>query len=152
MRQLITFSFVSALLLVTTACDNGTRVPDYYGPFLGKLEAALAISDRVTRDTALAKLAAEAAAEGEAKVVTIALSKINDAHTKDRTAATCVDVLIQAGKSHEATEVAKSIANSSTRDSALTRVAGGNREGRTGVPQKAIEPPPMPLKSEAEEM
>lgn len=143
MRQLLLFSLAATFLILLAGCDERPQELDYRGPFRGKLEAALAISDINTRDTALANLAAEAAAARETEVVTRALAKISDLDTKDKSASTCVDILVQAGESHEATEVAKTIKGTSARDAALKRVAEGNEEGHKGAPK--------PPRAEAEE-
>src|SRR5205807_984618 len=112
----------AATILILAAGCGGDAVPDT-SPFRGKLDAALAISDSHAKNGALAKVALEAAADGETAVVKKALSKISDSFTKNSTASVCAITLAGAGKSVEATEVAKSITDSFTRDSTLSKIA-----------------------------
>ena len=95
--------------------------------FSGKLAAAKAIRDGVTRDQALQTVAVDAAAVGEAAVTAEAIGEIKDGVTRDNTASESVDALIASGLYDEAAALAAKISDDVTRDNALKRVA----EGRT---------------------
>jgi len=88
-----------------------------------RLEAATAISGSNEKDSALATLARDAAAAGEATLVKQALGRISSSETRDRSCYEAALTLAKRGLRKAAVEVAKTIAGNSTRDRALTELA-----------------------------
>jgi hypothetical protein len=121
----IALYWLVVVVTIPVGCSRRTSASPEYS---GKLAAALAIEDDVKRDGALKKLAADAAANGEANVSAEAISAINDDVTRDNAASESVDALIESGQFDAAAEIAASIGDSVSRDNALSRVA----QGRTG--------------------
>ena len=90
-----------------------------------RLKAAMAISSISERDEALAKVAAAAAAQGDADVTTRAVNAIIDVTLHDRAAGDCSMALAKAGKTAAATELARTIRTQSQRDATLAHIAKG---------------------------
>lgn len=90
-----------------------------------RLKAAMAISSLSERDEALAKLAADAAAQGDADVTAKAVEGIIDVTLHDKAAGDCALSLAKAGKTAAATELARAIRTQSQRDATLAHIAKG---------------------------
>jgi hypothetical protein len=118
MRSLLWVILVVGVSGLGAGCSKDKPSPN----FPARLDAALAITDGPTRDSALATVAEDAAAAGEADIVKKAVSKINDVPTRDKTAADAALKLAAAGKSAEAVEVAKMINDAPTRDRTLSKL------------------------------
>jgi hypothetical protein len=118
MRSLLLVILIVAVSGLGAGCGRDKPV----GDLQGKLDAALAINDVPTRDTALANVADSAAAAADAEIVKKAVSKINDVPTKDKAAASAALKLGSAGKSTEAAEVAKMINDVPLRDRTLSKL------------------------------
>ena len=111
-------------LCLALGCSSSTsnQTPEALN---GRLEAALALIDANNRDSALVKVAEDAASAGQADVVKKSLSRVTDIGKKDDAAENCALKLAKAGKGTEAAEVAKSIVDSGKRDSTLGKLAKG---------------------------
>ena len=120
MRQFAGRLVFIAIVGISVGCGDGVNPAS---PFKGKLDAAIAINEAFSRDTALVSVAKEAAAGGDADVTRAALRHIGESFTRDQAAAAAALKLGKAGKSVEATQVAKSIGESFLRDSTLSRLA-----------------------------
>lgn len=94
-----------------------------------RLDAALAINDVPTRNSALATVAEDAATWGEHEVVKKAIGEINDVSFKNSTAAGAASKLAGAKKRAEATEVANMINDVPLRNKVLSKLANGEPGG-----------------------
>jgi hypothetical protein len=121
MRLTIRFVCAAVMLAWLAGCTEERST----APLPDRLKAAQAIQDPGQRDSALVKVAKDAAEAGEGEVVKGAIASIKDPGTHDNTAVSCAPLLMKAGKGTDATEVAKSIRDPGTRDSALSKLAGG---------------------------
>jgi hypothetical protein len=90
-----------------------------------RLAAALALADAEERDQALAKVAQQAAVEGEVDVVKAALGKVTAGPTLDAAAAATALALLEAGLPAPANEVARLIRDESLRAEVLATLAKG---------------------------
>jgi hypothetical protein len=108
------------------ATFSGTKADPGKAALSGRLEAALAISDPSKRDSALDRVAQEAAEGGDAEVTKKALAQINNPLVRDATAAACAAKLAAAGHFAAGAEVAKTIQNPTRRDEALEKLAKGS--------------------------
>ena len=90
-----------------------------------RLKAAMAISSLGERDEALAKVAADAAAQGDADVTAKAVEPIIDVTLHDKAAGSCAMTLAKAGKTASANDLARSIRTQSQRDATLAQIAKG---------------------------
>jgi hypothetical protein len=90
-----------------------------------RLKAAMAISSLSERDDALAKLAADAAAQGDTDVTAKAVEGVIDVTLHDKAASDCALALAKAGKTASATDLARTIRTQSQRDATLAQIAKG---------------------------
>jgi hypothetical protein len=90
-----------------------------------RLKAAMAISSISERDEALAKLAADASAQGDADVTAKAVEGVIDVTLHDKAAGDSALALAKAGKTSPATDVARTIRSQSQRDATLAHIAKG---------------------------
>jgi len=90
-----------------------------------RLKAAMAISSLSERDEALAKLAADAAAQGDTDVTAKAVEGVVDVTFHDKTATGCALALAKAGKTASATDLARTIRSQTQRDATLAQIAKG---------------------------
>lgn len=116
---------LAPLVTLAAGCDFGKSVSGSSSPFQAKLEAAQAITNTSTRDVALAKVAEDAAAGGDAAVADKAVGKITNTSQHDTAAAAAALKLAAVGKPDEAKDLAKKIINTSARDDALAKIAKG---------------------------
>ncbi len=109
--------------------DNAVGNPGAKGggasDYAARYEAAVAMTSLQERDSALTKVAQDAAAAGDAETVKKCLQKMTVLDTRDNTAYSAALALARAGKMDAATEVAKSINVLSRRDEALGKLARG---------------------------
>ena len=84
--------------------------------FNERLQAALAINNLDTRDTALGTVAVAAAGGGEAAIVKTAIGRMSSLDRRDDTAAVCAPKLTMKGKREDANIVAKMINSLDKRD------------------------------------
>jgi hypothetical protein len=103
----------------------GTKADPRHAALGGRLEAALAISDPHKRDSALDRVAQEAAEGADAEVTKKALAEIRDPLLRDSAAAACAAKLAGAGKFVAWTEVAKTTRDPTRRDDVLEKLAKG---------------------------
>jgi hypothetical protein len=104
-------------------CDSSKPVAS--GPIGGRLDAALAITDLSKRNSALAKVAEDAGAAGDADTAKKSIEKITDLNVRNDAAAAAAFKLAEVGKHAEATEVAKKITDLNKKDSVLSKLAKG---------------------------
>jgi hypothetical protein len=123
MRVLFKSTFVLAVFMLS-ACNNERSDPEQ-AAFQAKLDSALAITDIPKRDSALAKVAADAGAAGFADIARKAVSKITDIPARDNAASTAALNLATAGKHDDAKDIAKSITDIPKRDNTLSQLAKG---------------------------
>jgi hypothetical protein len=109
------------LILVVVGCATSTD--DGASPLKGKLDAALAIKDGILRDDALVKVALDAAAAGELKVVKKAVGEIRDGIKRDDAASASAFKLAERGQTSEATEIGNLIRDGIKRDATLSKIA-----------------------------
>ncbi len=88
-----------------------------------RLDAAKGISDVEGRSRALAVVATDAANAGQVQLVRAALGGIIDLETRDRTAFTAAERLVQRHLRRQAIDIAKTITSSELRDKALAQLA-----------------------------
>jgi hypothetical protein len=91
----------------------------------GRLDAALAMKVGTSRHNALVKLAEEAANAGDGDVVLKAIAAVDAGTARDNTCSICSQALAKQGKSSQATKVAKQIANETSRNNMLAKIATG---------------------------
>jgi len=117
------------ILLVMVACGcekpasrNGpTAKPE----MPGRLEAALQIMATSDRNEALSRVAKDAADLGDFSITTQALGHITDTALHDEGASSAAIKLAAAGQGTAANDVAKTIFETSLRDSTLKKIAMG---------------------------
>ena len=108
------------------ATFSGTKADPGKAALSGRLEAALAISDPYKRDSALDRVAQEAAEAGDPEVTKKALAALRDPLLRDSAAAACAAKLATAGQLAAGTEVAKTIQEPNRRDDVLEKLAKGS--------------------------
>ncbi len=109
---------------LAVGCSGGGMVPEG-SPYKPKLDAALAISNTFERDAALARVATEAAGDGDVPVVKKALREMHNSFEIDKAAEVCALRLAKNGKGHEANEVAGMIHSTFQKDAVLSKLAKG---------------------------
>jgi hypothetical protein len=126
MHKVIRCQACGILIAMCLAIGCGTNPSNLTPEALnGRLEAGLALTDSGKRDSALVRVAEDAASVGQADVVKKALSRVTDTGNRDDAAQNCALKLAKAGKGSEAAEVAKTITDSGKRDSTLGKLAKG---------------------------
>ena len=105
-------------VLQLTGCSNDAK-PDHQS----RLDAATEMNEVTHRNTALAKVAIDAATAGEGDVVKKAVSAITVEDKKMRTARDSALALAKAGQGAAAVEVAKMISQVKMRDDTLKQIA-----------------------------
>ena len=88
-----------------------------------RLQAATMMNDFTSKDSALGKLAADAAKAGNAKVAGEALQKMFDSTARSQAALEAVRALAKRGMRKPAIEIAKTIPDFNIRDQALSELA-----------------------------
>jgi hypothetical protein len=133
------FTALAALsLLLVSGCRREEPAPPHAtapptpatvnsGQLAARLTAALEIATVSSRDEALGKLAADAAAAGEKAVTLKAIQQVASLSDRDRYAAVAARRLAQAGSAEGALEVARTISAVSTRDETLKQIATGTQ-------------------------
>jgi hypothetical protein len=106
------------------ASPNGPTAPAQAG-FAGRLDAAKAIGDPVSRDRALIRLASDAAAGSDGETARKAVEAIGDQVMKDRMASRSALQLGKAGKGRDANALARLIGDPVLRDRTLGKIATG---------------------------
>ena len=91
--------------------------------FTERLNSALAISDSIKRDGALAVIADSAAQAGDATVVQRAVAQISDSIQRDAATESSALALAKAGKLGDAVKLARTMSDSIKRDSVLSKLA-----------------------------
>lgn len=116
--------YLPLLLLVTllSACQKPTPTA---AALNGRMDAADSISNSATRDDALTKLAAGAAAANDLEVTTKALERINNFAQKDQAEQTCATLLAKQSETRAAAKVAGMINSIELRDRTPQAVAKG---------------------------
>jgi predicted Ser/Thr protein kinase len=87
-----------------------------------KLQAALAMSAGPQKDQTLVKIAREAAEEGEAEAIRIALNAVHDARARDEAAALCALQVAENEGADSALPVARIIQDNGLRDEVLQKL------------------------------
>lgn len=131
-RQPVLLS-LAILLFVTAGCGDRNSSPPDIGnspphsasaQLSGRLTAALAISDVLKRDAALAVVADAAAQDGNVATAKSALLEIRDRIKKDDAAIAAALALAKAGKGNDAPTIALLISDTIKRDNTLSKLAG----------------------------
>src|SRR5262245_5414381 len=122
----IAVTFVCLAVISSTGCPS-SKPPGPSGAesLAGRLDAAKAITNSTTRDDALAKLATDAAAGGDAAIVKKALGEIHLTTKKDEAAAKAALKLAKEGNVDDANAVARMISITTTKDKTLEKIAKG---------------------------
>ena len=115
MRTTIALIAIATLL---TGCNNPN--PDN---LTTRLKAATNITDSNTKQTALAKLAEDAASAGKPDTTTAALQKITDTNLRNTTAHKTALTLAKAGHTTAATTIAQTITDTNQKDETLSQIA-----------------------------
>ena len=89
------------------------------------MDAALAMKEGTSRHNTLVKLAEDAAKAGDGDIVLKAIAEVDPGTARDNTCAICSEALAKQGKTSEATAVAKQIANETSRNNMLGKIASG---------------------------
>jgi hypothetical protein len=95
-------------------------------PLQGRLKAALAMQDARMQEQSLVKVAKDAAAAGEVKVVQAALKAISYPEEREKSKAWCALTLAKIGKPAEASDLAVTIEKPKSRDIILWAIAAGH--------------------------
>ena len=114
------YSLLLICLLQLPGCSNDAN-PNHQS----RLDAATEMNNVTDRNTALAKVAIDAAAAGEGEVVKKAVSAITVEDKKMRTARDSALALAKAGQGNAAVEVAKMISQVTMRDDTLKKIILG---------------------------
>jgi hypothetical protein len=104
--------------------DQRAPVPGSSPELVGRFQAAAAISDDATRDLALAQVAWLGAQAGDGRIVLNCLGAMSDSPVRDNAGYQCSARLAEDGWVPLATAVAQMISDSTTRDRALSKIAG----------------------------
>jgi hypothetical protein len=115
---------LAAALACLSGC-SGNQPNPAAAELQAKLNTALAVSDELQRDAALAYVVREAAAVGEVEVVKTALGRMGDRAAVDAAAKSAALALLEAGMPAQANEVAGLIEDGPTREDVLSRLAKG---------------------------
>jgi hypothetical protein len=122
---------VAGIAALFTGCvshrDQRSPVTGSAPELVSRFEAAAAISDIATRDRALAEVAWLGAQAGDGRVVLNCLGAMSDSPMRDQAAYQCSVRLAEDGWVSQAVAVAQTIADSTVRDRALSKVAGSSR-------------------------
>lgn len=112
-----------------------------------RFTAAEKISNTASRDSAFSGIALDAAKRGYLDQMWLAVKGIRNSDSRNNTANTCVNLLLELGLVKEATELAESISNTLTRDHALGRIAQQQTVVREDNVQesRAISTPPSEM-------
>jgi hypothetical protein len=121
---IITHCFL-LLCLISGCKDQGATKNPPQTELSGKLDAALAMKEGTSRHNTLVKLAEDAAKAGDGDIVLKAIAEVDAGTARDNTCAICSEALAKQGKTSEATAVAKQIANETSRNNMLGRIASG---------------------------
>jgi hypothetical protein len=118
-----------ATALVGLGCGNsggtGSRAENSEGSLASRFKAAKAITVQHERDTALAKLAEDAAVAGEPELVKKSVLEITAMPDRDAAAAASAVKLARAKREDAAVEVARLITDQAQRDTVLGAIARG---------------------------
>jgi hypothetical protein len=128
MRTVAAIGLLASAVVFGGGCNSSPQ-PEAKGGdtnFAARFEAAKAMTVVTDRDAALAKVAEDAAAGGDAETVKKCIREINVLTVKDDTAYKAALSLAKVGKTDAATEVAKSINVVTRRDAALGKLAKGD--------------------------
>jgi hypothetical protein len=118
MRNLSYAIAISSALMTTSGCGNKDSTT-----LEGRVDAALAITDSVAKNTRLTELANEAADVGNGDVCKRAIDGITDGVMRGNVAAKCARKLADSGDAKMAAEVAQLIDDQVMRDAVLSALS-----------------------------
>jgi hypothetical protein len=125
--RFIIITNIFLLLFLFTGCkDQGATKSSPPTELSGRLDAALAMKEGTSRHNTLVKLAEDAAKAGDGDTVLKAIAEVDAGISRDNTCAICSEALAKQGKTSEATAVAKQIANETSRNNMLGKIASGS--------------------------
>jgi hypothetical protein len=132
MRLVLIAALLMPLALVRGCGCEGTNTsppaPASGDEAKARLNAARAISDMSQRDAALAQVAVDAGAGGDATVAGEAVGGMSDMLRRDAAIEQAALALSKAGRRADATELAKRISDLGHRDAALAKLAKGEEK------------------------
>jgi hypothetical protein len=118
---------LAGIAVLFTGCvshrDQRSPVAGSAPELVSRFEAAAAIGDTATRDQALAEVAWLGAQAGDGRVVLNCLSAMSEPLVRDQAAYQCSARLAEDGWVSQAVAVAQTIADSTVRDRALSKIA-----------------------------
>ncbi len=155
-RAMMTFrrpgSTVELPMKETASVKPLVPTPSVKEQFESRLTAAEKISNTASRDSAFSGIALDAAKLGYLDQMWLAVKGISNSDSRNNTANTCVNLLVELGLVKEATELAESISNTLTRDHALGRIARQQTVVREDNVQesRAVPAPTVEMKAQLE--
>ena len=121
--QTLACLFACCCLFFLAGCEKKSPTSESNAAFQDRLQAARLITMSSEKNTALEKLAGNAAKEGHGKIVMEAIAEINQTGIRNSAAANAAPLLANAGQTKDAIKVVWLINDTSLRNEVLAKIA-----------------------------